>query len=80
MSAKHPAAWINAVAEGRDVDEALMYLQQTWDQLCDANANVMELTETVNSIAEFNRTLLAQLDREHEAMAEASALLRWWET
>lgn len=34
--AKHPAAWINAVYEARNFDEAIGYLQKTWDDLRDA--------------------------------------------
>ena len=33
--AKHPAAFINAIAEGRNFDEAIKYLQETWDELQD---------------------------------------------
>jgi hypothetical protein len=36
--AKHPAAFINAIAEARDFDEALKHLQDTWDELCDLKA------------------------------------------
>lgn len=32
---KHPAAWINTIAARRDFDEAISYLQDTWDDLRD---------------------------------------------
>ena len=38
--AKHPAAFINAIAEDGTKDEAVRYLQSTWDDLCDLRATV----------------------------------------
>lgn len=35
MAYKHPAAFINAIAQRRDFDEALRHLQETWNELCD---------------------------------------------
>lgn len=33
--ARHPAAWINTVYEGKNFDEAIGYLQQLWDDYVD---------------------------------------------
>ena len=35
--AKHPAAFINQVAEGRHFSEAIEWLQRTWDDYIDAD-------------------------------------------
>lgn len=42
--AKHPAAFINAIAEEGTKEEAIFFLQKTWDELCD-------LKEKVNAIS-----------------------------
>lgn len=34
MTAKHPAAFINAIEESRDFDLAIAQLQETWDEYC----------------------------------------------
>ena len=33
---RHPAAFINAIADSRDFKEAIKHLQLTWDELCEA--------------------------------------------
>lgn len=35
MSAKHPAAFINVIAEDGTKAEAVEWLQKTWNELCD---------------------------------------------
>lgn len=43
--AKHPAAFINEIAESGTKAEAVKYLQSTWDDYCDALAKIAELRE-----------------------------------
>lgn len=38
MTNRHPAAHINVIAESGTKAEAVQYLQQTWNELCDAKA------------------------------------------
>lgn len=41
--AKHPAAFINAIAEEGTKAEAIKYLQETWDDYMDAKIKIKEL-------------------------------------
>lgn len=43
MSAKHPAAFINAIYEEGTKMDAVKFLSQTWDELCDAKAEIRKL-------------------------------------
>jgi hypothetical protein len=36
--AKHPASFINAIVEEGTKADAIRWLQKTWDELCDLNA------------------------------------------
>ena len=40
---RHPAAFINVIAEGRNFDEALKWLQTIWDELIEANEEIENL-------------------------------------
>lgn len=37
-TARHPAAFINAIADEGTKSEAVEWLQRTWDELCDLRA------------------------------------------
>ena len=41
--ARHPAAFINAIAEEGTKAEAIKYLQETWDELQDAKKEIRML-------------------------------------
>ena len=43
----HPAAFINAIAEEGTKDEAVEWLQKTWNELCEAKVRIKELEERV---------------------------------
>lgn len=44
MSAKrHPAAFINIIAEDGTKEEAIRYLQETWNELCEAREEIKRL-------------------------------------
>ena len=43
--AKYPAAFINSVEETGTKREAIKYLQETWDELCDARAALSQERE-----------------------------------
>jgi hypothetical protein len=63
---RHPAAHINVIAEEGTKDEAVLYLQKTWDELCELRA--------------IGRRLLAADERGQglpwqEAMADLAAAL-----
>ncbi len=47
--AKHPAAFINAIAEEGTKAEAIKYLQETWDELMDAKTKIKELEARVEA-------------------------------
>jgi hypothetical protein len=40
MTAKHPSAFVNAIAEGRNFDEAIAALQDLWDRNVDLKAEL----------------------------------------
>lgn len=42
---RHPAAFINNIHEEGTKEEAVKYLQETWDDLCDARAEILRLTK-----------------------------------
>jgi hypothetical protein len=50
--AKHPAAFINAIADEGTKAEAIQYLQETWDELCDANLKIKKLEAEIESLHE----------------------------
>ena len=66
--AKHPAAWINTVYEGGDFDEAIGYLQKTWDDLIDAESRVMHARSVIGEL----RTRLHVSGRRPEECYEMS--------
>lgn len=39
----HPAAFINVIAEDRCFDEAIHYLQDTWNDLCNLKIALVKL-------------------------------------
>lgn len=51
--AKHPAAFINVIAEDGDKAEAIDYLQQTWDELMNLKLALHKLgfnTDQINQM------------------------------
>lgn len=50
--AKHPAAFINTIAESGSKAEAIEYLQETWDELQDLK---VELDEAKRAISELQK-------------------------
>ncbi|UFS78940.1 hypothetical protein LPB73_07300 [Tardiphaga sp. 37S4] len=51
MTAHHPAAFINALAESRDVDLTLKHLQATWNDYCEQRAEIARLREQLKASA-----------------------------
>ena len=43
--ARHPAAFINAIADEGSKAEAVKYLQEIWDDLCEAQKRIKALEE-----------------------------------
>ena len=43
---KHPAAFINAIADEGTKEEAIEWLQKIWDELCDVKAELASTTVT----------------------------------
>lgn len=43
--ARHPAAFINEIAESGTKDDAVKYLQVTWDDYCESLAKIAELRQ-----------------------------------
>ena len=39
---RHPAAFINAIADARNFKEAIEHLQLTWNELCEARNTALE--------------------------------------
>lgn len=58
MTAKHPAAFINAVAEEGTKDEAIYWLQRTWDDYKDLQQECMDLRhDLAKAMANHNADL-----------------------
>jgi hypothetical protein len=55
---KHPAAFINEIAESGTKEEAVRHLQQTWDELVDAKQQLSEATQSLRDLEERFRSLL----------------------
>ena len=47
--AKHPAAFINVIAESRNFNEAIEHLQKTWDELQDLREAAKTLVDEIAS-------------------------------
>lgn len=45
--AKYPAAFINAISEEGTKADAILWLQQTWDKLCEAKATITIQQNTI---------------------------------
>ena len=48
----HPAAFINAIAEEGTKAEAIKYLQETWNELCDLKEILTEIYISAGTYAE----------------------------
>jgi len=48
----HPAAFINVIAEEGTKAEAVKYLQETWNELCDLKSAVRKIQVYAGSCAE----------------------------
>lgn len=58
MTQHHPAAFINAIAEARDISEAIKHLQQTWNELCEARQEIARLKDSLGASQELLVTSL----------------------
>lgn len=48
MTKHHPASFINIIAEDGTKEEAIHYLQETWNELCEARKTIKELEEFID--------------------------------
>lgn len=67
--ASHPAAFINNIAEEGTKQEAITYLQRTWDEKCGLQAEFNELQEAA-------RALIADIRARHPGEELRCAHLR----
>lgn len=49
---RHPAAFINAIAEARNFGEAIEHLQLTWDELCETRNGRNEVIEEAAKVCD----------------------------
>ena len=72
--AKHPAAFINVIAEDGTKAEAIEYLQETWDDLCEARMSrdkvIADLRSALSKLGKY-RKALEQIANERPAGGSA---------
>ncbi len=47
----YPAAFINVIAEEGTMEDAIHYLQETWNELCEAREQLKEAKEELQNVA-----------------------------
>lgn len=60
--AKHPAAFINAIAEEGTKAEAIKYLQETWDERCEYKRMAEQHMREIANLVEKNEKLENELE------------------
>ena len=63
--AKHPAAFINEIADEGTRDEAILHLQETWDELCETKSQLHKFQRKFEIQEEYATSRLCVAHRGH---------------
>jgi hypothetical protein len=72
-AAKHPAAFINVLAQTGTKEEAIAHLQETWDESCDLKEALAASQELLVTSLHYNGN--EYVDDTHKQIAANRALL-----